>query len=516
MSEQSKPTYETGANFWRDTAVSYGAQEALGICGRYLDTQMGMEQPPEEHRFCREMFTAMYEDANRTAKPARLVYPYDFQKANDRVETSYYHDSRKTNAECARAIDAAIGKSCYKRDFYNLDLAAMKVIHDYGFERVNMVLANDIGRRRSDGRFSDANKQWAKGYEVNPIAFDGAHFNSHAILIDGFATHARNLYAELGAERFALPGRQPEAGDIIHGYEIVRAIEFDTDRGFVIGLNPNAANQFVCWQYTTENGARDYYWGNYADEFPEAAQNYLARVIVHMNGGEVREKQRALNFEKGAEQNYNMVDGLVNNRPVPKPDLTDGQTYEEIKELIPETLPENRIYEETPEIDEAHHHHPHEPNEAELNTAAWLAVTASSRFRWVEDDIFRLNGRGAMYYTGGEDGIYMRINNDGKLEAGRYEGAIPHIGEAFFHPAVVRQFDSFSDAFKAAMEVGGKQFLLDMFGGGERQPLVKITGKDAPEEKPSVMKQIRNAQFAPKQPPKETPGLGKKKTEPDL
>ena len=33
----------------------------------------------------------------------------------------------------------------------------------------------------------------------------------------------------------------------------------------------------------------------------------------------------------------------------------------------------------------------------------WQAVTDSSQYRWVEDRITRLNGRGALYYTGGQD-----------------------------------------------------------------------------------------------------------------
>lgn len=39
-------------------------------------------------------------------------------------------------------------------------------------------------------------------------------------------------------------------------------------------------------------------------------------------------------------------------------------------------------------------------NDSEQNFAAWLAVTESSRFRWVEDEIYRLNGHGSMHYTG--------------------------------------------------------------------------------------------------------------------
>jgi len=80
-----------------------------------------------------------------------------------------------------------------------------------------------------------------------------------------------------------------------------------------------------------------------------------------------------------------------------------------------------------------------------------------------------------------------------------------------FTVAAVRQFSSFSDAYKTAMEAGGKQFMVDMFSGNERQPLVEVTGKDTPDEMPSVMKQIREAKNAPKPPAKPKPERSKKK-----
>ena len=40
--------------------------------------------------------------------------------------------------------------------------------------------------------------------------------------------------------------------------------------------------------------------------------------------------------------NYNMIDGIVNNDPPGRADLTDGQTHEEIRELAPETLPNEK------------------------------------------------------------------------------------------------------------------------------------------------------------------------------
>ena len=322
-----------GAEFWRDISVGHGRDEAQGIFERYLDTQLQTKLPEGEVRFCRELFTAMYEDSLQSVNPAKLVYPYDFKTADDRTEASLYHNSRKLNAECAKTIDETISKSCYETNYYNLDLAAMKVIHDYGFERVNMVLARNI--HDYDGRFTAANKQWAKGYDVtsteSPVvkAFEGAVMNTHPILIDSFTNHTKKLYQDLGAERHALPGVQ-ETGTNVKGYDIVRSVQFDNDRGFAIGLNPHAVNQFVCWQFTAEQAAdgtvaRDFYWGNYFDEAKDAALNYTARVISHMDGTDIKEVRGGADapslpnrgdFATGRNAEPNgSVDGKSNDRP---------------------------------------------------------------------------------------------------------------------------------------------------------------------------------------------------------
>lgn len=101
----------------------------------------------------------------------------------------------------------------------------------------------------------------------------------------------------------------------------------------------------------------------------------------------------------------------------------------------------------------------------------WLKVTASSEYRWVEDEITRRGGRGALYYTGGEDGIYMRLSPDGRLTAGTYEGAAPHIGEALFTQKAEHQYASFSEASQAALEFGGIQFLVDMLSSDQMPQL---------------------------------------------
>ncbi len=62
------------------------------------------------------------------------------------------------------------------------------------------------------------------------------------------------------------------------GYEITRAILYDNDRGFAIGENPAAPSPFVTWQFTEEQGRRDYYWGRYFNTEADAVRSFLDRT----------------------------------------------------------------------------------------------------------------------------------------------------------------------------------------------------------------------------------------------
>ena len=335
---ENERNYDTGADFWKDTAARYGLEEAAGICGRYLSMQIKTDSD-EERQFCRELFVAMMDDIGPHADPAKLVYPFSFEEADRRLEVSFYHESRDRNANCAQAIDSAINASCYKTNYYNLELAAMSVVQEYGFSRVNAVLAHNLQRHDHDGRYSRGNKEWAAGFNLPEGALDYAYMKAHPILLEDFTKHTRKLYEETGAERFALPGRE-EGGEAVHEYEVIRSIAFNDKRGFAIGYNPNAPDPFVAWQFTEENGKRDFYWGRYSGDLAGAGDSYTARVLIHMQDARVREIGSPIAaVEMSTEQNYNMIDGLRNNMAHEKADLTDGQTHGEIQELAPETLP---------------------------------------------------------------------------------------------------------------------------------------------------------------------------------
>ena len=198
MDTNSKPFsgYDTGYDFWRDNAVSYGIDEAIIISNNYLDMNLKSEHSDDERQFCREIFAAVYEATVDRDDPTKIVYPYDFKEANERGEVDDYHESRRRNGESARGIDELIYDSCYKTNFYNLEIAAMIAVLRYGFTRVNMILAFNIQKREYDGRYSSANKRWANTVTVPEKAFNGSYLNAHACLVDSFTGYVRKLQGE--------------------------------------------------------------------------------------------------------------------------------------------------------------------------------------------------------------------------------------------------------------------------------------------------------------------------------
>ena len=110
----------------------------------------------------------------------------------------------------------------------------------------------------------------------------------------------------------------------------------------------------------------------------------------------------------------------------------------------------------------------------DLELKQWMAVTEHSRYQWTEDQVTRLNGRGALYYFGGENGVYMRIQPGGTLSVGTYEGAFPHIGEAIFTQKAAQECGGFNQALQRAMELGGQRFLQDMFSAKPSQELFEV------------------------------------------
>ena len=160
------------------------------------------------------------------------LYPGSIEYARQRNEIALWRESWKANIACKKAIEEAI-----RRDFDGMHLnpdCADGVIAEYGFKRVNFVLANTIQEKANDGRFSGKNKAWAK---MTSIPSDKEHnytfaVDSHPAVLDGFVDEYREAYQALGLFDHA----QCEAD--------TNSLDFT---GKVLVLSPNILKE-ECWR----------------------------------------------------------------------------------------------------------------------------------------------------------------------------------------------------------------------------------------------------------------------------
>lgn len=102
---------------------------------------------------------------------------------------------------------------------------------------------------------------------------------------------------------------------------------------------------------------------------------------------------------------------------------------------------------------------------AKQEYAAWQAVTKSSETRWIVDEVQWANHKRILCYKGGEDGVYIEADPDGKVTIGNYEGADPCITDALFYPKHSKVMGAnASEAFGKVTEKLGLGFLVSMMG----------------------------------------------------
>ena len=101
------------------------------------------------------------------------------------------------NAACAASIDKAIQASYQGEYRYDLKTAIKTVMEEFGARRVAAVLAANIVDAEYDGRFSVANKTWARNFYEQAYSGDTplhVVVNTHKAILDGFVTKFRNMH----------------------------------------------------------------------------------------------------------------------------------------------------------------------------------------------------------------------------------------------------------------------------------------------------------------------------------
>lgn len=127
------------------------------------------------------------------------LYKYPAAYARENGELEAYRASHKANIACRDAIEIAIREN-YQDNRLGKE-AVKQVVDEFGYDRTLYVLAATVREKEWDGRFSIANKQWAK---TIPVFEDldtwkvdrNVKFvvNSHPGLTDIFINMARREY----------------------------------------------------------------------------------------------------------------------------------------------------------------------------------------------------------------------------------------------------------------------------------------------------------------------------------
>lgn len=126
------------------------------------------------------------------------LYSYSQKEAERLGELERWRSSHLENIACKDLITNTIAKN-YSDNCLHQD-SAKEVIEQFGYKRTAYVLANSINHKSSDGRFSRANKEWAKEIyipkEKNHLNGEFA-VDSHPALLDGFINQYHRAYATL-------------------------------------------------------------------------------------------------------------------------------------------------------------------------------------------------------------------------------------------------------------------------------------------------------------------------------
>ena len=120
--------------------------------------------------------------------------PLDYAKENG--EINRWRDSMHETQRCVQAIEKLVADN---HDGYHLatDKIIEGAVGEFGAERVTLALASTIQNKPWDGRFSNANKDWANSFSISQDALDRVNINAHSALLDGVVSDYRKFLLTL-------------------------------------------------------------------------------------------------------------------------------------------------------------------------------------------------------------------------------------------------------------------------------------------------------------------------------
>ena len=153
------------------------------------------------------------------------IYRSSLAEARRLGELELWHESQAENIRCRDFIARGIARN---HDGLRLggDVAG-DAIAEFGYDRVNLVLANTVQPKEHDGRISAANKDWAKDFYIADDKAQRVDFlidEANPGLVDLVTSQARQAYEQL---------------NLFDGTQCIAIRDFQTVVGQVLVVNPD-------------------------------------------------------------------------------------------------------------------------------------------------------------------------------------------------------------------------------------------------------------------------------------
>lgn len=215
-----------------------------------------------------------------------LLYQWSLEDAIEHDELDKWRESYVANCDCARAIEQGIEEN-YADNRLNTDFAK-DIIEQYGYQRVNWVLAYTIQQKSHDGRINPDHKKWAQDFFMPEDAIQkNIVVGAHPGLTDLFISRVRKEWADLGLfEKAQCTDEKYYEGKLLvlnpfalaEQYRSPEYQLFYASSGF--GCDPNAVGTKVCGHFLFDDEYAEFrrarFYGVISEEhIPEWAQEKL-------------------------------------------------------------------------------------------------------------------------------------------------------------------------------------------------------------------------------------------------
>ena len=148
-------------------------------------------------------------DKKENAAEITPVYRQSAAYAREHGELDAYRASSKANMQCKEAIVDAIHAN-YHDNRLDTKTTLAQLAPKFGLERVSYLLAVTVQFKDHDGRFSDANKAWAKTVPLTPNTTEWGEDRNVYLVVDQAHPGLVDLLVTQVRKELAQEKEQPE------------------------------------------------------------------------------------------------------------------------------------------------------------------------------------------------------------------------------------------------------------------------------------------------------------------